>query len=339
MTLGLMTPNRFGDRNQLHSSLILSRTSKILFSILYSAGYVLFPWEYLLGSSFPDKLNYIDRFVEIQTLGFDSINPVGGILGAFISESLWGLILYSFGINGFNAEQALIFISFISLFPIVLFVCSKINFALAAIFLLNPLVVDFVMAQQRSALAFAGFLAFVNTKAFPIRMLILFACLFIHVAFVLLLAGFLSAKALARLRVMNLSLFNRAAHWLIAFIAALVLLFSKDLILGALGDRRAGGYEGSHSIMYAFFWFAMTIYIVVFSRSRVDWLLDFLFLFIALFMVAVLLNTYSSRYLVFALPFFIIALASLPFKEAVLGYFLLFCYQFVQWIHWWGWFI
>ena len=339
MTLGLMTPNRFGDKNQFHSSLILSRTSKILFSILYSAGFVLFPWEYLLGSSFPDKLNYIDRFVQLQTLGVESINPLGGILGAFISESLWGLILYSLGMEGFSAEQTLLLISFICLFSIVFFICSKINFALAAIFLLNPLVVDFVMAQQRSALVFAGFLAFVNTKVFSLRMLIVFACLFIHVAFVLLLAGFFSAQVLARLRVMNLSLFNRIVHWLIAFIAALVLLLGKDWVLGALGDRRAGGYEGSHSIMYAFFWFAMTIYIVVFSRSRVNWLLDFLFLFMALFMVAVLLNTYSSRYLVFALPFFIIGLASLPFKEAVLGYFLLFCYQFVQWVYWWGWFI
>jgi len=334
----LTSSNACEERNQWRS-FSLTTGPRVLFAIIYSVGFVLFPWEYLLGLSFPDKLNYIARFDQLQAFGVDSINPLGGVLGAFISESLWGFILYGLGLSGFSAEQALLLISFFCILAIVVFVSSKVNFTLAAIFLLNPLIVDFVMAQQRSALAFAGFLAFVSTKANVLRILIVSGCMFIHVAFGLLLVGYVLAGAVARLRVANSPLVNRAAHLLIAFIAALVLLLGKDFFLSAIGDRRAATSSGSQSIVYALFWLALIIYIVVFSRGRLDWLLNFTCLFVSLFMVAVFLNTYSSRYLVFALPFLVIALARLPFNESVLSYFLLFCYQFVQWVYWWGWFV
>ena len=316
----------------------LKGVSKVILAVVYSLFVVVFPWEYLLGFTFPDKLNYIDRFVQLQLVGPDSINPLGGILGAFISESLWGLILYWLGSLGFNADQALLCISFLCLLSIVIYVFGKLHPAIGGAFLLNPLIVDFVMAQQRSALAFAGFLIFVSAKSNFLRVLVALACVFVHISFVLLLAGFYISILLARLKITNLSLFNRAFHLVIAFAVAFVVLAGKDIVLGALGDRRAGVYEGSQSLMYASFWLGLVVYIVIFSRSRLDWTLEFALLFVGFFLVAVALNTYSSRFLAFAFPFMIIVLARSTFNEAFFGYYLLFCYQSIQWVYWWGWF-
>ena len=325
--------------SQLSNPVAFNHRLKILFALFYSLLFVLFPWEYLLGYSFPDKLNYIARFVQLQSLGPDSINYLGGALGSFRSESLWSLILYWLGASGFSVEQALTFISFICLFSIVIFVISKVNFAVGAIFLLNPLVVDFVIAQQRSALALAGFLAFFVIKKHWLKYIVVASTPFIHTAFVLLFVGHYLARALAKLRFAERASFNRIFHLLVTLFAALVILMSKDIVLGILGDRRAEGLGGSQSFMYSIFWAALAVYIAFFGRVRSDWLSNFALLFTSLFLVAVFLDTYSSRYLVFALPFLIIALASLPFKEAILGYILLFCYQSVQWVYWWGWFI
>ncbi len=318
--------------------LALTHRQKILCAFFYSLFVALIPWEYLLGFSFPDKLNYIARFEQLQSLGFDSVNPSGGVLGAFTAEALWGLILYWFGATGFSAEQALFFISFICLFSITAFVFSKVNPAVGAIFLLNPLVIDFVMAQQRSAIVFAGFLVFITTKKHWLKCSVIASSLFIHVAFVLLVAGYYLACALARLKFTERVSINRIIHFLVVLFAAMAILVSKDIVLGALGDRRAGGQEGSQSMMYAIFWAALAGYIVLFGRSRSDRVSNFGLLFTSLFLMAVILNIYSSRYLVFALPFLILALAGLPSKEAFIGYCLLFCYQLVQWIYWWGWF-
>lgn len=338
MTLYVRRPNRSILGEALSSGKFNAVTITLL-GFAYSLLFVLFPWEYLLGFTFPDKLNYIDRFVQLQFLGPDSINPLGGILGAFISESLWGLILYWLGAIGCNAEQALLLISFVCICSIVIFVFSRLHPAIGAIFLLNPLIVDFVMAQQRSALVFAGFLSFVSTKSYVFRLLIALACIFVHIAFALLLAGYYMCLLLEKLRFAKTPLFNRASHLMIVFAVAVVILVGKDFVLGVLGDRRAGGHEGSQSLMYASFWLGLAIYIVIFSRSRIDWLFDFGLLFVGLFLVAVVLNTYSSRFLVFALPFIVIVLAKLNFREAVLSYLFLYFYQFLQWIYWWKWFI
>jgi hypothetical protein len=314
----------------------LNRAPRFFFALFYCLIVVSVPWEAFLGYEFPDKQNYIARFEFLEFYGPESINPNGGLLGAFVSEALWGYILYWFGEYGFSSEVSLLFISFFSLYAIVMFVTSKVNPLVAAVLLINPLVIDLVMAQQRSALTYAAFLLFISTARYWLKLGILASALFVHVASVLLFAGYFFSLVLERLKFANNPFVNRMAHFLTALIAAAVILMAKDVVLGAIGDRRAAGPEGAQSLLYAFFWAALACYIVLFGKVRSDWMSNFGLLFALLFLVAVLLNMYSSRYLVFALPFLIVALTRVPIREAMVGCGLLFLYQCLQWVYWSG---
>jgi hypothetical protein len=328
-------------RREVYSVNAVTRFSSpavLAVSFIYSLLFVLFPWEYLLGFTFPDKLNYMKGFYDLQKYGFDLVNPLGTFLGAIISESLWSLILITFGYAGVAAEQALMFVSFFCLLLVANFLFSKTQPLFAAVFLLNPLVVDFVMAQQRSALAFSLFLLFLTARNSWMRFALAVTGSFIHLAFVLLLAGYWFAKRLTGVRILDANIWNRFSHLVIVFCLAVFILLSKELILAAMGDRRASGHEGSQSLMYASFWFLLICYVYVFSHSRETWVHGFSALFVSLFLVGVLLNTYSSRFLVFAYPFLLIVLFRLPRKEQLIGLFLLLIYQSIQWVFWWGWF-
>jgi hypothetical protein len=335
--------SKFSNHNQVikeRQSISLARniSVKILFALCFSLLFVLIDWESLLGYSFPDKINFLDRFDYLQSRGPGSINPLGGLVGAYLSESVWGQILYWFGIYGFSGEQSLNFISFVCLFFITFFVLGRTNAAVSALFLINPLVVDFVMAQQRSALGFVGFLFFIHSDKQWRKYSILAFSLFIHSSVILMVAGYYFSCALAKIKFGNRAYVNNIFYLSVALIVALFILLSKELVLTALNDRRAVGLEGSSSFLFLTFWAGLATYFVLFSKFRADWMLNFALLFTSLFLVAGILNLYNTRYLVLALPFLIISLVSLPSRYSAVGCYMLFGYQSVQWIYYLGFF-
>ena len=292
------------------------------------------PWESLKGISFEDLQNYIDRMAQLEVYGESYIIDSGSYLTNFAKEIGWGYLLLSLTFVFDDYRLALFCVSFFCCFVIATYVLRKTNHIVASILLINPIFVDLLLSQQRSALAFSIFLVSLAYRNNLIIFLLFLVALSIHLASLILFAFLVIVNLLNNVPFHRREVIKRNV---LSFVAVLVLSFSmyilKDIFLGYIGDRRVGDSADSVSMAYSLFWYASLVCLVFFS-SRTDRDSMLAIFFLGVFTVSSLLGEYSARYLSFSLPFLIVALPKLTqgVREFWLVVFLL--YAFIQWIYW-----
>lgn len=310
---------------------LVSRYTVIVFLIFIV---FLTPWESLKGVSFEDLQNYIDRMVQLDVYGESYIIDSGSYLANFAKEIGWGylLLLLTFAFDDYRL--ALFCVSLFCCCVIASYVLRKTNHFVASILLINPIFVDLLLSQQRSALAFSIFLISLAYRNTLIIFLLFLLALSVHLASLILFAFLVIVNLLNNVPFQRREVLKRNV---LSFVAVLVLSLSmyilKDIFLGYIGDRRVGDGADSVSIAYSLFWYASLVCLVFFS-SRTDRDSMLAIFFLGVFTVASLLGEYSARYLSFSLPFVIVALPKLTqgVREFWLVVFLL--YAFIQWIYW-----
>ncbi|WP_341659362.1 EpsG family protein [Vibrio sp.] len=299
---------------------------------------VLIPWQVIRDYPFVDIINYVARYnLMIENDSAFGFAQVGSIKGYIFSEALWAYFLYIAGKFNLSPYLFLYSVSFLCCFLISWFTISRIKSLVYAILLINPLLIDLVMSQQRSALMFVMVLAAIACyERHKIIFFLLFCVSFsVHMSSIILFSFLTLSMLFGKFTFHKNENVNTLIIFQIIMFGSLVVIVGQDAVLAIIGDRRAYSNSGSQSLIYASAWGALLVLFIVFSKHERNGLFFFTVSLMSLFVISTLFNAYSSRYLAFAFPFILIYLSHLrdeirlPFLSIILSYIL---FQWALWL-------
>jgi len=311
-----------------------------LLSFFYALFFVYFiPWTELYGSEFVDIFSYMERIIYLHDGGREV--EYWGVQW-LINEPLWKGIIVLLG-DLFTDYRAVLYgVSFVTVFVYVSFLIKRVEFYVAMIFLLNPMMVDLFIAQIRIVVAFSLVLIAYDlasreniAKFVPIILLIMAAL--IHISMPVFYAIY---YLLYRLN----DMVEDKKYYLIALFTALfIALFMKygsNLLLTMIGDRHAGydKYIASSSISYSITWFIIALIIGTFGdfsdhKKRV--FIAYSITILSFFFFSSLLNVFAARYVAVIMPIIILSIDYLPkhIKQGTYMFLLLYnLYSFKYWL-------
>jgi len=226
----------------------------------------------------------------------------------------------------------------LSSYVILYFLVERVNPLYAILVVTNPIYIDLICSQIRSALAVALLILAFQTKRKKLSFLFSICALGIHtVAFYLLFVFHL------------LKQINRHASFREAMIITIILgisssvffAFGLDAVLSFLGDRRAKLANSGSSLLYSVFWFSCAIIIIIGFKSdeRLTTETKLISLCVVFLMTQFLFNSvfgiYGSRFLAIGFPLLFVCISVLRINMKVLILSLLVFYQSVQIFYWW----
>jgi hypothetical protein len=226
-------------------------------SLLYAGLLTVLPWESIRGDEFADIQNYTSRIETIQEYGSDYFSWEWTFVGLLKVEFLWFQII-SLAAN--NNLEAVLFLKSITA------ICAFINhnylkktlgawWSLAI--LINPITIDLLSSQVRSALAFSLFLVLIKgqyeKKSKKLEAALLFALPFIHTAMIYVLAVYLLSTTLSKLKKFTNEL-KATASIVIAVCGAVAISVAIPSLAEAVGDRRGFSQFAVKSVTYLAFW-------------------------------------------------------------------------------------
>jgi hypothetical protein len=281
-----------------------------LFALFFAFLIPLIPWNDLRSIEYYDRrvyINYIDNVPnKIHWFDFD------GFMTKISYEWLWHKILqYCTEVLALNSTVILFTISFLILFSSILFVIYRRNNYWSAIFLFNPIFIDFVVSQSRLAftMAIIFFAYYLRRRKNIIYIPLLLITPFIHTSSVLFIFLIGVAMYLEENKVMHKYFQNLGKTSIAIFAGLLVGIVTGPLmsiILGSVGDRRAEYDDMSSPITHLVFYLVLIPYFLMkgyFEKSNKD----FTFYLTIMLLMIVLLNTifsgYPSRFIAALFPF------------------------------------
>lgn len=302
---------------------------------------VAVPWEEIFrainGYGFIDKGVYSDYFLNrTNILDYKEFNS---ILSYVSNEFLWHYAIgWLINNTGILIDHIFLAISFITLLIFGLLL-AKWQGIYALPLLLNPLVIDFAFSQYRLALAIsilsAAYLLHERYRAISVALVL--TSLFIHsgtMLFILIYAAVWLVQWLSvRFRI------GRSAVFVILFATgggiSLLIGPLREMILSAIGDRRAEYHDMSSSLLYSLFWIALLIPFYLSRRHLVT--LDYAryaLVIISIVFVNVFHGGYSTRFLAAAFPCIVSGILNLQgvMKASVVILFI--AYAAFQWLYW-----
>jgi len=302
---------------------------------------VAVPWEEIFrainGYGFIDKGVYSDYFLNrTNILDYKEFNS---ILSYVSNEFLWHYAIgWLINNTGILIDHVFLAISFITLLIFGLLL-AKWQGIYALPLLLNPLVIDFAFSQYRLALAISILSAvyLLHERYRAISVALVLTSLFIHsgtTLFILIYAAIWLVQWLSvRFRI------GRSAVFVILFatggVISLLIGPLREMILSAIGDRRAEYHDMSSSFLYSLFWIALLIPFYLSRRYLVG--LDYAryaLVIVSIVFVNVFHGGYSTRFLAAAFPCIVSGILSLQgvMKASVVILFI--AYAAFQWLYW-----
>ncbi|EFL89124.1 EpsG family protein [Ahrensia sp. R2A130] len=288
------------------------------FSSLFFALFIVFmPWEWVRGDEFADLVNYTTRIYDLRDYGMRAFQWEDTILGWLKFEYLWFALLTL--VAKLNVEPA-VFLSSVTFFSAFLthrFLRQYIGALLAGLVLANPISIDLMSSQVRSALAFSVFLALAGGSATGkwawVRWGAMLALPFIHTAMTMILAVFAGAKIITvmpRLSpVMRSVLIGCGAAVMVVVVATFLPTLADEA-----GDRRQLADYGNKTAAYVMFWLLLGIALAASAarRNAVSWEYAFA-TFITLFgSLAEFLSLPGFRFVALAIP---VIFAAMPLMK------------------------
>ncbi|CAA6817642.1 MAG: Unknown protein [uncultured Sulfurovum sp.] len=310
-----------------------------ILSLLYALIYVYaIPWTDFIGREFVDIHAYLARIVYLQEGGKEA--TYFGIKW-LMSEPLWKLVIVFIGDVFTDYRAVLYFISFLTIFFYVSFLIRHVEFYVAMLFLLTPMMVDMFLAQIRIAVAFSLVLVaydiyIKDTSKKTLVIILLIMAVLIHISMPVFYGIY---YLLYRL---NLKVEDKKYYLIAIFTALFIALFMKfgsNALLTFLGDRHAGydEYISGSSISYSITWFIIAIIIGTFgdfSDNKKRILVAYAITILSFFFFASILNIFAARYVAVTMPITIVAISFLPkhFKQGT--YLSLFFYNLYSFKYW-----
>lgn len=240
-------------------------------SVLFSFVLIAVPWEIIRGDPFTDLQNYVDRIERLRVLGSQWHAWEGSIASLLTFEYLWFQLLVLAVRNDIEATGFLKGITALSGFLTHGYLRQYLGSALALAVLINPIVIDLLSSQIRSALAFALFLMCVRAskRAFsnPWRLPVLLVLPLIHTSLLLVMVVYSMSVFLAKAVWLSDSLRSGAALLIAVSLAGVVYWFAPDAAL-AFGDRRDLAGAPMKSLAYLAFWLFWVVVLVVFGHPK-----------------------------------------------------------------------
>ena len=313
---------------------------QIFLSICFSLVYISIPWAEIRNRDFTDYQRYVDI---LESLNVDDIYKVYtalDLIKAFTNEVLWWkLISFIYGITQ-DGEMVFTLISFFVIFTYFLFLIKRTTVLNVIIILFNPLIIDLIFSQVRSAFAFSLILisySFIKNKFFFIGFLLV---VFIHSAMALILFIFFILWFLVKSKnkyIVKDGIFS----WLLGFGVAFFIVFGSTYVLGRIEDRRAdygSDVTQSSTVVYALYWLLLGAVLAFKSEIMNKELLLFRVVGIfvsSLFFFLCFFDFYGSRFLALLLPLFLIAALNVKYLNTMMiksSYLLYMTLQFYYWL-------
>lgn len=322
---------------QTSSRPLLILPCSVLFALFVAFG----PWEAIRGDEFADLVNYTTRIYLLKDFGKHYFVWEDSLTGWLKFEYLW------FSLLAFVSDQdiePIVFIKTITLISAFLtyrFLAGYIGVAWSFVVLANPITIDLLSSQIRSAFAFSIFLLAVGMRTgtkldwikYP-----LFACLpFIHSGMHLLLLIYASCISMA-----HRNWFRPAVETCITIIVAIITAVFIARYLPAVAeiaeDRRALVQYATKSAAYLSFWFLFGAALMI-SYNRENsrrWEYYFAMSICIMGPLIELMSTPGFRFVALAVP---VIFAAFPYMKGIVRdgmiiasplYYILLYYYWVQ---------
>ncbi len=310
-----------------------------IFSLLFAAVIILGPWEAIRGDDFADLVNYRTRIYELQDYGMRYFVWENSVVGWLRYEFLWFYTLALVAYNNIHPDIFIATIAGVSAFLTHSFLSRYLGVLLATIVLLNPITIDLLSSQIRSAVAFALFLGLIHWR-FPgrldwLRIILFLPLLFIHTGLFLILGFFAGSIAIARTQ-----LISPQQKVLATAAAAVILTLSIAYLLPSIvevtEDRRSLSQYGLKSPAYLMYWFICAGALIVSINQDLSTRWEYFFALV-ICLTAPLLEIAGLpgfRFIALAIPVIFAAFAGL---RGIIMHGLLFAtlaYQFLLIIYW-----
>lgn len=321
---------------------IISKTTlDAILVIGFALVVVAVPWEEIFravnGYGFIDKGVYSDYFLnQISVLDYKEFN---GVLSYVSNEFLWHYVIgWLVSNTGILIDHVFLTISFIVLLISGLLL-AKWQGIYALPLLVNPLIIDFAFSQYRLALAISilGAAYLLHGQYRTVSVVLVLASLFIHsgtTLFILIYAAVWLVQWLSvRFRIGSSAVF--AILFATGSFISLLIGPLREVILSAIGDRRAEYHDMSSSLLYSLFWAALLVPFYLSRRHLVT--LDYAhyaLVIVAIVFVNLFHGGYSTRFLAATFPGLVAAILSLPGTMKILVTILFIVYAMLQWLYW-----
>ncbi|CAH7459125.1 membrane hypothetical protein [Vibrio chagasii] len=270
----------------------------LILSVLLSS----FPWERFRNYEFVDLGRNLDKYDGFRYLEFNID------FSKITSEPVWTYLNYMFSHAGYDGVFMFTGLAVFCYFSLFRFVYIETKNLIYCLLLINPLILDFVLSQQRSCLALVTIIHCRELKLFP-RIAGNFFSLLLHtltavIVFIDELSSYFFEKIKNKL---SLRLCFVIA---VSFVIAFLTVYGREVLLGFFNDRRAYEYDaGGNSILYSLPWLLYGLFIVVKSNSKFSIISS---IYLMIFFWCSYFDFYGSRYLAIGMPFFYIALHKIP---------------------------
>ncbi len=240
--------------------------SGIFFSVIFAVLIVAGPWEAIRGDEFADLVNYRTRIYELYDYGMRYFVWEDTLLGWLRYEFLWFRTLAFVAENNIHPDIFIAAIAGASAFLTHSFLRKYLGVFLAAVVLLNPITIDLLSSQIRSAIAFSLFLAIVSWQPkarFSWLKPVLFLPLpFIHTGLLLILGLYTGAIIVAHSRRFSPQL--KVAGTVVAgFVLAAAIVFLLPSVIEVTEDRRDISQYGLKSAAYLSYWILCACALIV----------------------------------------------------------------------------
>ena len=319
--------------------------SRTTFNIIVIVGFVTIfvavPWEDIFrainGYGFIDKEVYSDYFLNrTSILDYKEFNSV---LSYISNEFLWHYAIgWLVNNTGILIDHVFLVISFITLLIFGLLL-AKWQGIYALPFLINPLIINFAFSQYRLALAMSilsvAYLLYERYRIIPFVLMLI--SLFVHSGTILFILIYVAVWLVQWFSV----------RFRIGYFAIFAILFTtgggislligplREVILSAIGDRRAEYHDMSSSLTYSLFWIALLVpfylgwrYLATLSYAR------YALVIISIVFVNVFHGGYSTRFLAATFPYLVATMLSFRGVMKMIVVALFIAYAVLQWLYW-----
>ena len=229
-----------------------------LASALFALFVAFMPWEAIRGDAFADLANYARRMEQISDYGTGYFEWTDSLVGWLSFEYFWFRLLALAAAAEIEPAAFMRAVTLVAAFLTHRFLAARVGPLVAFVVLANPITIDLLSSQTRSAFAFALFLTaadwLVARRHLHWRYAAFAALPFIHTAAIAFVAFYTYAIALAAQRWLAPAL--KAALTLLlagAFVAAVVVVLPG--LAEAAGDRRGALAYETKTLTYLLFWF------------------------------------------------------------------------------------
>jgi hypothetical protein len=311
--------------------------ARILLGFLFGLIFVYSPLNRCDIENNNDLGNYLVR-IDNLIKGNDTILDDMDVLQYMSNEPLWRSVLIFIGDNFYKSIDGIQLVSLFSSSVYAYFLIGRMNFFLMFIFLFNPLVVNLISGQVRSSFAMAFILLVLSVKNRVVALCMLAAISLIHTVTYMIFIVYMVSKILE-------SKSDKYTHKQLGFFAlafgmgvSFVLGAGKEIILGAVGDRRAEQVDDPVSITFLAYWMLMACILPFIAKRNNDphkcWAEYYVTIMLVMPFFMAVFGTDGTRFLALTFPImlYVMSTYTLRVKIAMMGS--LFFYEIVQYVYW-----